>query len=293
MKVSQVEYCTLNSSEFQGRISINKTQSDMEELERRYQYLKPGGHHIPEDCKATTRAAIIVPYRDREAHLKIFLNNMHPFLTRQKLDYSIIVVEQVDRTVNRAKLLNIGFVEALKLYDWQCFIFHDVDVLPEDDRNLHSCPLENPRHMAVAVNKFGYKLVYERMFGTSSALTAEQFRNVNGFSNRYWGWGGEDDDMYTRVELLGYKVVRYSETIARYTMLEHSRDKSNPVNPCRFKLMARTKHDWKIDGLNSLSYKLVNITMKPLFTHIVVDLLEDEEKKRVEADFCKGVNMTR
>uniref|UniRef100_A0A0K0DC55 Beta-1,4-N-acetylgalactosaminyltransferase bre-4 n=1 Tax=Angiostrongylus cantonensis TaxID=6313 RepID=A0A0K0DC55_ANGCA len=198
MESSQVKYCTLNSSEFQGRISINKTQSDMEELERKYQYLNSGGHHIPEDCKATSRVAIIVPYRDREAHLKIFLNNMHPFLIKQKLDYSIIVVEQIDGTVNRAKLLNIGFVEALKLYDWQCFIFHDVDILPEDDRNLHNCPFQNPRHMAVAVNKFGYKLAYERIFGASSALTAEQFRKVNGFSNRYWGWGGEDDDMYTR-----------------------------------------------------------------------------------------------
>ena len=29
---------------------------------------------------------------------------------------------------NRAKLLNVGFMEALKLYDWQCFVFHDVDL---------------------------------------------------------------------------------------------------------------------------------------------------------------------
>lgn len=56
---------------------------------------------------------------------------------------------------NRGKLLNVGFTEALKLRDFDCFIFHDVDLIPEDDRNLYTCP-EQPRHMSVAVDKFHY-----------------------------------------------------------------------------------------------------------------------------------------
>ena len=31
--------------------------------------------------------AILVPFRDRESHLRIFLLNLHPFLIRQNLDY--------------------------------------------------------------------------------------------------------------------------------------------------------------------------------------------------------------
>lgn len=66
-------------------------------------------------------------------------------------------MNQIDnQQFNRAKLMNIGFVEAKKMYDWQCYIFHDVDLLPEDDRNLYTCP-DQPRHMSVAVDKFGYK----------------------------------------------------------------------------------------------------------------------------------------
>jgi len=52
--------------------------------------------------------------------------------------------------------MNIAFVEALKQYAFQCFVFHDVDLIPEDDRNMYSCPPQ-PRHMSVAIDEMGYK----------------------------------------------------------------------------------------------------------------------------------------
>ena len=39
---------------------------------------------------------------------------------------------------------------------------------------------------------------YEGIFGGVSAVSAEQFKAVNGYPNRYWGWGGEDDDLSER-----------------------------------------------------------------------------------------------
>jgi hypothetical protein len=57
---------------------------------------------------------------------------------------------------NRAMLMNIGFVEALKLDNFDCFVFHDVDLLPEDNRIPYSCA-RMPRHLSVAVDKFKYK----------------------------------------------------------------------------------------------------------------------------------------
>ena len=52
--------------------------------------------------------------------------------------------------------MNMGFKEAMKLGDFDCFIFHDVDLIPEDDRNIYTCS-SLPRHMSVAIDKFKYK----------------------------------------------------------------------------------------------------------------------------------------
>lgn len=61
-------------------------------------------------------------------------------------------------TFNRAKLMNVGFREAMREEDWDCLFFHDVDLIPEDDRNTYVCD-SNPKHAAIAMDKFGYKYV--------------------------------------------------------------------------------------------------------------------------------------
>lgn len=42
--------------------------------------------------------------------------------------------------------------------DWDCVFFHDVNLLPEDNRNLYICDVF-PAHVSVAIDKFNYKLV--------------------------------------------------------------------------------------------------------------------------------------
>lgn len=207
---------------------IRSPVPSISDLEQQFYWLKAGGRYAPPNCQARNRVAIVVPYRARAEHLLLFLQHMHRFLRKQQIDYTMFIVEQDGGDpFNRAMLMNVGFQEALRIRDFDCFIFHDVDLLPEDDRNLYTCP-EQPRHMSVAVDVFKYKLPYSTIFGGVSALTKEQFRTVNGFSNSFWGWGGEDDDMSNRVRFHNYHISRYPVNIARYTMLTHQKEKANP-----------------------------------------------------------------
>ena len=38
------------------------------------------------------------------------------------------------------------------------------------------------------------------MMGGVSAFTRQHFEKINGYSNDYWGWGGEDEDIAKRIE---------------------------------------------------------------------------------------------
>ena len=48
-------------------------------------------------------------------------------------------------------------LEANKLQPggFDCYIFHDVDLLPEDDRNMYTC-YKSPVHLGAYMNKFDY-----------------------------------------------------------------------------------------------------------------------------------------
>jgi hypothetical protein len=55
--------------------------------------------------------------------------------------------------------MNVGYLEALKTNQtFDCFYFHDVDLVPEDDRHSYACPEErSPRQMAVLMSTYNYK----------------------------------------------------------------------------------------------------------------------------------------
>ncbi|XP_048240028.1 beta-1,4-N-acetylgalactosaminyltransferase bre-4-like [Haliotis rufescens] len=265
--------CPLIPSNLEGPVKVDKNVYSNRNIEAMNSAVKAGGRWWPDTCTSRHHVAIIIPFRDRPSHLKIFMTNIHHFLQRQELDYGIFVVEPVsDVKFNRAMLFNIGYAEAIKQHNYTCFIFHDVDLIPEDDRNLYTCP-EMPRHMSVAIDKLKYKLPYTQIFGGVSALTQEQFIQVNGFSNKYFGWGGEDDDMFNRIHSENFNIMRYSSEVARYKMLSHAKDEPNPQ---RHKLLKGSESRYKTDGLNSLKYAVLRIELRKLYTWILVDINEKE-----------------
>lgn len=176
-----------------------------------------------------------------------------------------------EQIFNRAKLLNVGYTEALKEYDYECFIFSDVDLIPMDDRNTYKC-FSQPRHLSVSMDKFGFRLPYNQYFGGVSSMSKEQYLKINGFPNNYWGWGGEDDDIYNRLASKGMSISRPSGEVGKCRMIRHDRDKKNEPNPQRFDRIAHTRETMYKDGINSLSYRVVKTEKFDLFTKITVDV---------------------
>ncbi|XP_078264751.1 beta-1,4-galactosyltransferase 4-like [Rhinoraja longicauda] len=249
---------------FDGQLTLEQAQKNNPKVRN--------GMFAPQECHSLQRVAILIPFRNREKHLLYLLEHLHPFLQRQLVDYGIFIINQAGNGVfNRAKLLNVGFLEAMKEREWDCFIFHDVDLVPENDYNVYLCDRE-PKHFIVGRNSTGYRLPYKALFGGVTALSGEQFLKVNGFSNRYWGWGGEDDDLFIRTRLQKMKVVRPSPQVARYTMSFHTRDKGNEANPHRGRLLSQVYKSWKNDGLNSCSYNVLSQDHNPLYINITVDI---------------------
>lgn len=221
------------------------------------------------------RLAVIVPFRDREAHLKEFVPAITEYLKGSGIDHEIIVVEQAEgKAFNRAKLLNIGFLESKDRCDY-C-VMHDVDMIPI--RNLvNNGPdysyREDPTHLASAASQFNHSIPYDGYFGGVTMFTRDSFEKVNGYSNEYWGWGAEDDDMLFRVHLAGLKAARVENGF--YQSLNHDRkidEQEYKNNLDRIREMWGRKLDWKTEGLNSCRYTVVGRTEEGNLKRIKVEI---------------------
>ncbi len=155
--------------------------------------------------KRLIKIAIIVPFRDlhvqqhRSKQLQEFIPTMRAFLATSAFSFKIFVIEQSSdgRKFNRGKLLNIGYALA-KSEDCNIFIFHDVDLIPSNEllRFYTKMPFENPIHIARIWDRYNKN---ESYFGGIVSFNFIQFENINGFPNNFWGWGGEDDELYKRI----------------------------------------------------------------------------------------------
>lgn len=182
---SNIKVCPEMPPNLLGKVNLGDEDEEvkMDDLISNLTWVNEGGRFKPTGCVPRQKVAIIVPHRNREPHLRQFLKNIHPMMRRQQADYKIYVIQQDGNEIfNKAKLLNIGFREASKEDNYDCFVFHDVDLLAEDDRNLYRCA-EVPRHLSVGIDKWDYQLPYDALFGGVIAMTKSQFMQVSFFSN--------------------------------------------------------------------------------------------------------------
>lgn len=149
------------------------------------------------------KLGICIPYRDRKEHLEKLIPVLSNHLSKNGIDHNFYVGHQVDdKLFNRGAMKNIAakfaFEDGCDYIAW-----HDVDMLPHVDCD-YSYPEETPVHIATKLSKHRYGMEYDQYFGGIVLFTKEQVEKTNGYSNEYWDWGQEDDDLFWRCYYEGY-----------------------------------------------------------------------------------------
>ena len=122
---------------------------------------------------------------------------------------------------------------------------------------------------------YNYTLLYKAYFGGVTAFRRSDILGINGHPTVYWGWGGEDDDIYLRVvKKLKKSITRYPIKIARYKMIRTHGHIAAEINPHRVTIL-NSNYDYNLDGINTTNYTLHNIVFYKLFTLINVTLPEE------------------
>ena len=156
------------------------------------------------------KLGVCVPYRNREAHLKEFVPRVGKYLDEQGIEYCIYFGHQTDdKLFNRGAMKNIAAKHA---FEDGCdyIVWHDIDMIPEEGCD-YSFPTDNPIHIATNISQMNYELKYEEYFGGAVLFSKEQVEKTNGYSNDYWDWGMEDDDLFWRCNLEGYVDNSYMD----------------------------------------------------------------------------------
>jgi hypothetical protein len=210
------------------------------------------------------RLTVVIPYRDREAHLRELLPHLRARLDEQSIRYRILVVEQAGGGLfNRGKLINAGMHVAANESDYFCI--HDVDAVPiiADYR----CPSQPLRLVSAIHTEKGVERRTNYYFSGAVSVRKDQAFAAGGFSNEYFGWGKEDDDFFFRLLLANY--LCYYDTLGEFRDLPNPKSqqvirKSSATPPHvkqnrqRRSRLLRRQTDPSRDGLSTLRYELLS-----------------------------------
>ncbi len=212
------------------------------------------------------RLGIIIPYRDREAHLKKMLPHTVSFFRRNTdIEPLFVLAEQDDDLpFNKGAILNHAYAACASMIDYVCF--NDVDYMPMwadySEPNLPSRivwygmdkrPVGHGTDRAVCAQRYGLAAV--------AVMRKWHFEACNGYSNTYWGWGYEDTDLAKRLESVGIPLGYKDGT---FIALDHDSNgydangesEASKANAERFK--HRVYPDM-VDGLSTLGATVVSI----------------------------------
>lgn len=191
---------------------------------------------------------IIVPYRNRQNQLQVFLKHMAAYLPQA----AIVVIEQAEgKPFNRAALLNAAYLETLPDH----FTAHDVDHLP---LSVDYTPTHGVTQLASSV------IQTHGFLGAVTMYDYTTFERAGGYHNDYYS-RGEDNECAHNLARLSIPVT---ERFGVFDLQPHPRTGPEFI-PW---LWAKSKQRRVVqDQLGQCKYKVISHTEKD-YTHIKVEL---------------------
>lgn len=208
----------------------------------------------PKKCSV----AIIIPHRNRIIHLKKFISHLESMKEIQqdnKMDVYVIDQNNGDK-FNRGFLLNIGYLIAKKHFNYDRYIFHDVDSYPDNDLfKLYFEFIDYNIHFASP--ELGYKYTFDNFLGGVFGSTKVDYEKVNGFPNDFFGWGGEDDSFYNRYAKDNIKIYRPLK--GSYILEDHEGPTKSEKNEKKFENILKDLTNSSRNGLRQLMDLFINL----------------------------------
>ena len=178
---------------------------------------------------------LIVPFRDgcglhslsqnRSGQLDEFLEYMKIWLINSGHKHFLFIVSEQSQVgpFNKGLTFNLG---ALQAFSAGCehLIFHDVDQFPQNPMNDYFYR-GSPTHMCTWSTQYGegYGKLRPHVGGVLM-MHRDEYLAANGYSNMYWGWGYEDDDMYHRIHAVFDSLTRLPQEVGSYSAQWHPRE---------------------------------------------------------------------
>lgn len=226
---------------------------------------------------------ICVPYRNMPISFNKFLSKIKTY--KNYSDINFLIVEQSDdnKRFNLGKLINVGFnyYENTKNNENWIFMFNPIDMFPSDGLTTY---LKGKKYLEEKKCDFlGYHYNIEHGFYKSFACSKNTFKFLNGFTNKFWGYGAEDDEFFVRIRIKNmkreYKKISF-ESWGEYgednLHSYHSPDALLGLDHHNTNLntaFTLSEEKMDLDGLSTLSYNIIDKTeLHSNIIHIKVNI---------------------
>lgn len=217
---------------------------------------------------------IAIPYRNRDNHLKYYIENTVPLIQKYLPNTKVVVIEQnKGKLFNRGAILNVAFKEYENKTKY--FFTNDVDINP----NLK---IIKSIYTKEDIEMFRIKSAHNVSLGGIIKVKHDIIFDINGFPNNIWGWGIEDRALYYRCCMKNinitnnpnqsFKIMPHTSNAITYTgekKLISDMWMSNNIDS----LDEKQKEEMIMgSGLNNLEYTILERKM----IHDIVELIKVE-----------------